>query len=122
MIYFDEYSKNITSRTGCILKKYGLEYAYRKNEENKDIYAFAFTEITMKAVSMCKPTKGMIINRKFFEYGKNGKLKKKGVGVGYRIYADTYNDAVEGFNILVKNRIKMLNDEVNRLEELLIIK
>lgn len=120
MIHFDKCDKDITSRAAFVFKEYGLGYAYRKNEENKDIYAFAFTEITMKAVSMCKPTKGMIINGKFFEYGKNGKLKKNSVGVGYRIYTDTYNEAVEGFNVLVKDRIKMLKNETDRLEELLI--
>lgn len=56
----------------------------------------------------------------FFEYKKNGELKKNGVGIGARIYADTYEEAVEGFNILIQNRIKRLKEEINRVKNFLI--
>ena len=68
----------------------------------------------------CKPVKGRIIDHMFFEYKKNGKLKKNSVSYYARIYADTYEEAVEGFNILIQNRIKRLKEETNRVESLLI--
>ena len=68
----------------------------------------------------CKPVKGRIDGYMFFEYKKNGELKKNGVGIGARIYADTYEEAVEGFNILIQNRIKRLKEEINRVENFLI--
>lgn len=36
------------------------------------------------------------------------------------IDADTYEEAVEGFNILIQNRIKRLKEEINRVENFLI--
>lgn len=56
----------------------------------------------------------------FYEYKKNGELKKNGVSVDARIYADAYEEAVEGFNILIQNRLKRLKEEINRVENLLI--
>ena len=56
----------------------------------------------------------------FFEYKKNGSLKKNGVGIGARIYADTYEEAVEGFNALVSARIEKLEEEISKVEDLFI--
>ena len=63
---------------------------------------------------ICKPIKGRIIkdggsfpSYNFYEYKANGKdLKKNGVTLYARFFTDTYEEAVEGFNMLVNKRIK----------------
>lgn len=58
----------------------------------------------------------------FYEYKANGKdLKKNGVTIYARFFADTYEEAVEGFNKLVKTRIESLKDEISKLEDMLIV-
>lgn len=94
---------------------------YRKDEiKDGDVFAFAYLEDERATNFFCKPVKGRIIDHMFFEYKKNGELKKNSVSCYARIYADTYEEAVEGFNILIQNRIKRLKEETNRVENLLI--
>ena len=89
---------------------------------NKDIWAFAYKEDERALNLMCKPVKGRIKEDKYFyEYKVNGRdLKKNGVTIYARLFADTYEEAVDGFNKLVKIRIKSLKDEVSKLENMLI--
>lgn len=105
--------------THKIFEEAGLQY--REDEiKDGDVFAFAYLEDERATNFFCKPVKGRIDGYMFFEYKKNGELKKNGVGIGARIYADTYEEAVEGFNILIQNRIKRLKEEINRVENFLI--
>ena len=103
-----------------ILEKACLQYDENKIEDNKDVYAFAYLEDERARNFFCRPVKGRIVDCMFYEYKKNGDLKKKGVGCFARIYADTYEEAVEGFNTLVNTRIKKLKEEIGKVESLLI--
>ena len=90
--------------------------------DGKNIWAFAYREDERALNLLCKPVKGRIIDNYFYEYKVNGKdLKKNGVSVYARFYTDTYEEAVDGFNQLVSERIKRLKDEISKLEDMLII-
>lgn len=105
--------------THKIFEEAGLQY--RKDEiKDGDVFAFAYLEDERATNFFCKPVKGRIDGYMFFEYKKNGELKKNGVGIEARIYADTYEEAVEGFNVLVNARIEKLRKEISKAEELLI--
>ena len=90
---------------------------------NKDIWAFAYKEDERALNLMCKPVKGRIKEDDYFyEYKVNGKdLKKNGVSIYARSFTDTYEEAVEGFNKLVRTRIESLKDEISKLEDMLVI-
>ena len=94
-----------------------------KSHCNKDIWAFAYKEDERALNLMCKPVKGRIKNEKYFyEYKANGTdLKKNGVTTYAGFFADTYEEAVWGFNTLVRTRIRSLKDEIYKLEDMLII-
>lgn len=111
---------SIKSCTNDILRESNIQYDEDKIEDNKDVYGFAYLEDERAINLFCKPVKGQIVGSMFYEYKKNGSLKKNGVGIGARIYADTYEEAIEGFNILIQNRIKRLKEEINRVENFLI--
>ena len=68
---------------------------------------------------MCKPVKGRISDGyNFYEYKANGKdLKKNGVSIYARFFTDTYEEVVEGFNMLVNKRIQK---EIIKLDNMLI--
>ena len=93
---------------------------------NKDIWAFAYKEDDRATNLMCKPVKGKIIqdgnySTHFYEYKANGKdLKKNGVSIYARFFTDTYEEAVEGFNMLVNKRIGYLQNEIIKLDNMLI--
>lgn len=105
--------------THKIFEEAGLQYR-EDGIKDGDVFAFAYLEDERATNFFCKPVKGRIIDHMFFEYKKNGELKKNGVSCYARIYADTYEEVVEGFNILIQNRIKRLKEETNRVENLLI--
>ena len=71
---------------------------------------------------MCKPVKGKIIKdgnytAHFYEYKTNNKdLKKNGIRIYARFFTDTYEKAVEGFNILIDS----LQKEIIKLDNMLI--
>ena len=90
--------------------------------EDKDIWAFAYKEDERALNLICKPVKGQIKGSKYFyEYKANGKgLKKTGVTIYARYFADTYEEAVIGFNALVLKRISALETEITRLNDMLI--
>lgn len=92
--------------------------------KDKDIWAFAYKEDERALNLMCKPVKGKIKkDNRFYEYKVNGEdLKKNGVTIYARFFSDTYEEAVEGFNILVKTRIESLKDKISELEDMLIEK
>lgn len=94
---------------------------------NKDIWAFAYKEDERATNLMCKPVKGKIITDGwcgyFYEYKANGKdLKKNGVSLYARFFTDTYEEAIEGFNMLVNKRINSLQKEIIKLNDMLIKK
>ena len=111
---------SIKNCTNDILRESNIQYDEDKIEDNKDVYAFAYLEDERAINLFCKPVKGQIVDSIFYEYKKNGSLKKNGVGIGARIYADTYEEAVEGFNALVNARIVKLREEISKVEGLLI--
>lgn len=95
---------------------------------NKDIWAFAYKEDERATNLMCKPVKGRIVKSsdyygyyKFYEYKANGKdLKKNGTSLYARFFTDTYEEAIEGFNMLVNKRIDSLQKEIIKLNDMLI--
>ena len=88
---------------------------------NKDIWAFAYKEDERATNLMCKPVKGRIDGYNFYEYKANGKdLKKNGATLYARFFTDTYEGAVEGFNMLVSKRIDSLQKEIIKLDNMLI--
>lgn len=92
---------------------------------NKDVWAFACKGEDSRALNYIRrPTKGRFKDDKYFyEYKVNGRdLKKNGVSIYARYFADTYDEAVEGFNTLVQNRINSLNEEIEKLQCMLVIK
>lgn len=102
-----------------IFEEAGLQYK-KVEVKDGDVFAFAYLEDERATNFFCKPIKGRVIDHMFFEYKKNGELKKNGVSFYARIYADTYEEAVEGFNTLVNTRIKKLKEEIGKVENLLI--
>ena len=88
---------------------------------DKDIWAFAYKEDERATNLMCKPVKGRIKDRYFYEYKSGCKnLRKNGVSIYARYFADTYDEAVRGFNALVQKRIDSLTGEIERLQNMLI--
>ena len=89
---------------------------------NRDVWAFAYEEDERALNLKCKPIMGQIKgDRHFYEFKVNGQgLKKNGVSIYARYYADTYEEAVAGFNMLVQRRIDSLKEEVSNLEDMLI--
>ena len=119
------YCNNIDARYNCTYRNTfnDLQYIDDGTHYNKDFWAFAYKEDERALNLMCKPVKGRIKEDKYFyEYKANGKdLKKNGVTIYARFFADTYEEAVEGFNKLVRTRISSLKDEIYKLEDMLII-
>ena len=79
-----------------------LQYIDDGTHYNKDFWAFAYKEDERALNLMCKPVKGRIKEDKYFyEYKVNGEdLKKNGVTIYARLFANTYEEAVDGFNKL----------------------
>jgi|GEM_PF-1481248 len=110
----------------------GIEKGNIENEPtNKDFWAFSYVEdervTNFKRAThlMCKPVKGRIVKEHshiyFYEYKMNGRdLQKNGVLIRAGYFADTYEEAVKGFNILVQGRIDSLAKEIERLQKMLI--
>lgn len=59
---------------------------------------------------ICKPVLGEIVGHNFYQYKKGTTEKRKSGRVSYwaRIYADTYEEAVDMYNELVQKRIDNL--------------
>lgn len=110
----------------------GIEKGNIENEPtNKDFWAFAYVEderaMNLKRATnlIFKPVKGRIVKDHsyiyFYEYKANGRdLQKNGVSLCAGYFADTYEEAVKGFNILVQGRIDSLAKEIERLQKMLI--
>lgn len=87
----------------------------------RDIWAFACQKSRIAYTYNCKPVKGVIDGMTFYEYKRDGKgLKKNGVGIYSRLFADTYEEAVKGYNGLINARIARLKNEIEELESMLI--
>lgn len=111
---------------------YSMDYLYRKVlgdvhstkeilHSSKDIWAFAYQEDERACNYKCKPVKGVIDDQIFYEYKRDGKgLKKNGVSIYSRLFADTYEEAVNGYNDLIGVRLNRLKNEVKKLEDMLI--
>ena len=86
-----------------------------------DLWAFTYKEDERALNLKCKPVKGKFVNDEFHEYKSNGEdLKKNGVGFTNRCFADTYEEAVQGYNALINFRINKLENEIAKLNEMLI--
>ena len=91
---------------------------------NTPLWAFAYDidDNTNRASLKCAPVLGEIVpskktayyNTKFFPYKKNSKELKTSVSVlaGSRMYADTYDEAIEAYNKLIQKRIDHLNNMI----------
>lgn len=87
---------------------------------NTPLWAFAYDvdNNVDRRVAISKPVRGEVIKegekRRFYSYYKNtNKLKTVGgVKVSSRNYAETKDEAVEGYNLLVQNRISSLHSEI----------
>ena len=110
----------------------GIEKGNIENEPtNKDFWAFSYVEdervTNFKRASnfIFKPVKGRIVKEHsyiyFYEYEMNGRdLQKNGVLIRAGYFADTYEEAVKGFNVLVQRRIDSLTKEIKKLQDMLI--
>lgn len=98
-------------------------YEYYNTDQlvNKPIWAFAydFNNELNGARLICPPILGELANDgKFYEYKKGTTEKKKSGAVSRqsRMYADTYAEAVNGYNQLIQNRIDQLNGMIAEAE------
>lgn len=109
-MYYKEYVKNS--------EKEVWNWIWDRTQDT-DIYAFAYKEDERALNLICKPVKGKIHNGFFFEYKKDSvNLKKNGVRASSRYFADTYEEAVVGYNKLIDERINKLEYEISRLKTL----
>lgn len=105
----------------CCTYKFNNLEKLRDSQKDKDIWAFAYKEDERALNLLCKPVKGKIKDTIFYEYKHNSKiLKKNGTKIYSRYFADTYEEAVNGFNILISQRIESLREEISRLEDMII--
>ena len=89
--------------------------------EGEDVWAFAYLEDERAKNLYCEPVLGQIKGRMFYEYKKRGTgLKSTCVSMWARNYAESYEQAIVGFNQLINERIEYLNNEVLKLEKMLI--
>ena len=87
---------------------------------NTPVWAFAYDvdNNVDRRVAICHPIKGEVIQdkhkKRFYPYYKNtNKLRVSGgVNVQSRNYAETEQEAVENYNLLVQNRISSLHSEI----------
>lgn len=123
------------------MKYYYNNYgAYYKNAErlpvNKPVWAIAYNinDDTERKRLSCKPTLGEIINadesgRRFwtthcfvpYKKGTTEKRKSGFVDFQARLYADTYEEAVEMYNELVQKRISKLEQMIEEAKKDLIL-
>lgn len=94
----------------------------RKYDEfvNKDVWGYAF-EPSSKCDSFLlnqPPVLGTIKDRKFYEYNKKGKIKKSSAVFAYnRYYALTEDEAKEGYNKLIDNHIRWMQNMIKKYQE-----
>ena len=118
------YSTRIYQHPNSFNEEIGNIGNIENESTNKDFWAFAYKEDERATNYMCKPVKGRIKGENykiFYEYKINGRdLKKNGVSLYARYFADTYEEAVKGFNILIQRRIDSLTKEIGRLQDMLV--
>lgn len=79
--------------------------------EGRPIWACAYKidNQTSRSILRQVPVQGEIMGDRFYVYKKDGTLRRTGdVWVGYRWYADTYEECVEAYNRLVNKRKEIL--------------
>lgn len=91
--------------------KYGV-YDRDKVPMGKPVWALAYdiNDDTEHRNLICKPVLGEIVNRTFYPYKKGTTERRQSGSVTYwgRVYADTYEEAVEMYNEYVQDRIDNL--------------
>ena len=111
------------------INKDNIPYDYTNVPINTDVWAFAYKvdDNTNRKVLSCLPTKGRVISRgnvsnlsRFYPYSKKGQLLKTGVNSVSRYYTDTYEQAVELYNLLVMRRMNKLNRLISECQRDLI--
>lgn len=118
--YRRKYESNIES----------IEYDYEKGEVpvNKPLWGFAYNikNDTAHRKYFSKPILGELRETNhsysdwatFYPYKINGDIcVSKGVNLNARYYADTYEEAVEMYNELVRNRIDRLHEAIMDAEK-----
>lgn len=121
MIYWlaNQWTKNEDGE--CSLRNDERIYLEDDFMEDRDIWAFAYLEDERAKNLYCEPVLGHIKGRMFYEYKKRGDgLRSTSVSIWARNYADSYEQAVVGFNQLINERIEYLYKEASRLKEMLI--
>ena len=109
-----------------------MTYTEYNVPRGKEIWACAYsTNGTEKSMALKKqPVLGMVIDEentwkgaKFYEIGKNGKIKKSsGVNVSARVYADTFEECVIEYNARVQYQIDFLEALKKRcLDDMLVL-
>lgn len=87
-----------------------------------DIYAFMYEvrkEHGREIEYLYKPTLGQIKDDEFYAYKHNtDELSEYGTSIWSRHFADTYEEAVKGYNQLIDKRITTLIQEIRRLHNL----
>lgn len=87
---------------------------------NTPLWAFAYDvdNNVDRRIAICQPVRGEVIQegkkKRFYSYYKNtNKLKTtNSVRVASRNYAETKDEAIEGYNLLIQNRISSLHSEI----------
>lgn len=101
-------------------------YTSSNAPRDRDVWAFAYsTNNTEKSMALKKkPVLGRVVGTgwgaKFYEYKRNGELKKTCVSASARDYADTEQEAIETYNQHVNFQIGRLQDLINQCVEDLI--
>lgn len=102
-----------------------IYYDYNKIPKNTPIWGFAYSKHPNKESSSTKkkPVLGVIDGDgcwwdvKFYELKKDGTRKKGSVCATSRCYADTYEEAVEGYNQKVSSAISKLEQMIEKNRE-----
>lgn len=93
-----------------------MRYFSHQAPSDTDLWAYAYsTNNSEKSMALKKePVLGQIKGegyyRMFHEYKRDGQLKKSSVKAHSRRYADTEQEAIEGYNKLVNNQIQKLEE------------
>lgn len=90
---------------------------------NKEVWAFMFKEDEVADWGFIdsKPQRGIIKNDHFYRYKSNSnELEERAVKLRDRYFASTYEEAVQGYNLLIKSQINKLENEIVKLNEMLI--
>lgn len=100
-----------------------MRYDYTNVPEGTPVWAYAYCPYpeSLRKGLYCLPERGEVdsYRRVFFPYKKGSTTKRKSgrVSVYSRQYADTYAEAVDGFNELVDKRVSEVRKIADEFEK-----